>query len=285
MIDGAGKADQGTHGGFGELGRTVRGGGRRPVRVGQVDRVAAAGAGARRALPRHRRDVPGGDLGRARGRRRPARRRRPSPKIASARSRSTSGTDPVGPHISVDGRPVDVEIRGPEVTAGGLGGRRGAGRYAQLLVARQREIIAAGRAGIVVEGRDIGDGRRARRRPQGLPDRVRGGAGPPAQRGAGRPTSHADRGRPGPARPARLDPGAPTRCARRTTRSCSTPPGSASTRSSPAWSSCCRSGGLMSRRRRRPLAADCRDRVDADYSAEFDDSTRSDSDFEAATSS
>jgi cytidylate kinase len=54
------------------------------------------------------------------------------------------GTDPVEPHISAGGIPLDVEIRGPQVTA-----------VRALLVARQREIIA-GADRIVVEGRDIG---------------------------------------------------------------------------------------------------------------------------------
>ena len=59
--------------------------------------------------------------------------------------------------MTLDGRPVDAEIRGPEVTAhvsavAAMPGLR------RLLVDRQREIIAAARggAGIVVEGRDIG---------------------------------------------------------------------------------------------------------------------------------
>src|SRR6185295_3243951 len=34
----------------------------------------------------------------------------------AAKATLASGTDPAAPHISVDGRPVDVEIRGPEVT-------------------------------------------------------------------------------------------------------------------------------------------------------------------------
>jgi cytidylate kinase len=57
----------------------------------------------------------------------------------------TSGIDPLAPHISVDGRPLDTEIRGPEVTG------------AVSLVAAVpavREIIHAARR-IVVEGRDI----------------------------------------------------------------------------------------------------------------------------------
>jgi cytidylate kinase len=67
------------------------------------------------------------------------------------------GTDAGAPWVTLDGRSVDAEIRGPEVTAhvsavAAIPGLR------RLLVERQREIIAAARggAGIVVEGRDIG---------------------------------------------------------------------------------------------------------------------------------
>jgi cytidylate kinase len=64
-----------------------------------------------------------------------------------------SGTDPAAPHISVDGRPVDVEIRGPEVT-GAVSAVAAVAEVRRLLVARQREIIGTA-ARIVVEGRDI----------------------------------------------------------------------------------------------------------------------------------
>jgi CMP/dCMP kinase len=64
-----------------------------------------------------------------------------------------SGTDPLAPSISVDGRPVDVEIRGPEVT-GAVSAVAAVPQVRAALVAQQREIITAeGR--IVVEGRDI----------------------------------------------------------------------------------------------------------------------------------
>ena len=69
----------------------------------------------------------------------------------------TIGTDPAAPHVTLDGRSVDAEIRGSAVTAlvsavAAIPGLR------RLLVDRQREIIAAARVGvgIVVEGRDIG---------------------------------------------------------------------------------------------------------------------------------
>jgi CMP/dCMP kinase len=65
----------------------------------------------------------------------------------------TSGTDPRSPHISVDGRPVDVEIRTADVTAA-VSAVAGVPVVRGALVTRQREIIRdAGR--IVVEGRDI----------------------------------------------------------------------------------------------------------------------------------
>ncbi len=65
----------------------------------------------------------------------------------------TSGTDPEAPHISVDGRPVDIEIRSADVT-GAVSIVAAVPSVRAALVARQREIIeAAGR--IVVEGRDI----------------------------------------------------------------------------------------------------------------------------------
>ncbi len=64
-----------------------------------------------------------------------------------------SGTDPVAPSISVDGRPVDVEIRGSEVT-GAVSAVAAVSQVRAAMVELQREIInAAGR--IVVEGRDI----------------------------------------------------------------------------------------------------------------------------------
>lgn len=65
-----------------------------------------------------------------------------------------SDTDPHSPLISVDGRPVDVEIRTSEVT-GAVSAVAAVPEVRAALVAAQREIIAStGR--IVVEGRDIG---------------------------------------------------------------------------------------------------------------------------------
>jgi cytidylate kinase len=64
------------------------------------------------------------------------------------------GTDPGAPSIHADGVAVDVDIRGPEVTAA-VSAVASVPAVRQLLVARQRELIVeAGR--IVVEGRDIG---------------------------------------------------------------------------------------------------------------------------------
>jgi cytidylate kinase len=65
----------------------------------------------------------------------------------------TSGIDPLAPHISVDGRPLDTEIRGPEVTAA-VSIVAAVPAVRTTLVERQREIIHAARR-IVVEGRDI----------------------------------------------------------------------------------------------------------------------------------
>ena len=74
-------------------------------------------------------------------------------KIAAVAERAelSIGTDPAAPHISIDGVGVDAEIRGAEVTRA----VSAVPAVRALLVARQREIIAAERR-IVVEGRDIG---------------------------------------------------------------------------------------------------------------------------------
>ncbi|HYN96607.1 MAG TPA: (d)CMP kinase [Pilimelia sp.] len=64
------------------------------------------------------------------------------------------GTDAAAPSVRADGVAVDAEIRGPEVT-GAVSAVAAVPAVRQLLVARQRELIAAaGR--MVVEGRDIG---------------------------------------------------------------------------------------------------------------------------------
>jgi cytidylate kinase len=67
------------------------------------------------------------------------------------------GTDPSDPHIAINGRSVDLVIRGPDVT-GAVSAVSAVPGVRQILVAQQREIIAGspGGAGIVVEGRDIG---------------------------------------------------------------------------------------------------------------------------------
>lgn len=69
----------------------------------------------------------------------------------------TVGTDPSAPAIGVDGTDVAEAIRTDEVT-GSVSAVSAVPRVRELLVARQREIIAeacATAAGIVVEGRDI----------------------------------------------------------------------------------------------------------------------------------
>jgi CMP/dCMP kinase len=76
-------------------------------------------------------------------------------KIASAIA-LTVGCDPADPHVAVDGAGVDDVIRGPQVTAA-VSAVAAVPAVRQVLVAQQREIIAAARsAGIVIEGRDIG---------------------------------------------------------------------------------------------------------------------------------
>jgi cytidylate kinase len=65
-----------------------------------------------------------------------------------------SGTDPEHPSICLDGEPVDLEIRGAEVT-GAVSAVAAVPAVRRLLVAQQREIIGTD-GGIVVEGRDIG---------------------------------------------------------------------------------------------------------------------------------
>jgi CMP/dCMP kinase len=64
------------------------------------------------------------------------------------------GTDPTVPHVLADGVDVSVDIRGPEVT-GHVSAVAAVPAVRQLLVARQRDLIAAAQR-IVVEGRDIG---------------------------------------------------------------------------------------------------------------------------------
>jgi cytidylate kinase len=64
------------------------------------------------------------------------------------------GTDPVHPHVRVDGTPVEMAIRGPDVTAAVSAVAAVAAVRARLVAAQQEIINAAGC--IVVEGRDIG---------------------------------------------------------------------------------------------------------------------------------
>jgi CMP/dCMP kinase len=66
-----------------------------------------------------------------------------------------SGTDPVAPTISVDGTDVAVAIRTAEVTEA-VSPVSAVPEVRRRLVRLQREVIAAARPGIVVEGRDIG---------------------------------------------------------------------------------------------------------------------------------
>jgi cytidylate kinase len=75
----------------------------------------------------------------------------------TAEAELTIGIDPADPHVMLDGTNVDRPIRGTEVTAA-VSAVSAVPAVRQILVERQREIIAAARteAGIVVEGRDIG---------------------------------------------------------------------------------------------------------------------------------
>lgn len=64
-----------------------------------------------------------------------------------------SGTDPLGPTITVDGTDVSVEIRGDDVTAA-VSPVSAVPAVRARLLELQRDVIGTG--GIVVEGRDIG---------------------------------------------------------------------------------------------------------------------------------
>jgi cytidylate kinase len=73
-------------------------------------------------------------------------------KVACA-ARVDISTDPGRPAVSLDGEPVDSEIRGPEVTAA-VSAVSAVPEVRAHLVGEQRRLIGTG--GIVVEGRDIG---------------------------------------------------------------------------------------------------------------------------------
>jgi cytidylate kinase len=73
-------------------------------------------------------------------------------KVACA-ARVDISTDPARPAVSLDGEPVDSEIRGGEVTAA-VSAVSAVPEVRTYLVAEQRRLIGSG--GIVVEGRDIG---------------------------------------------------------------------------------------------------------------------------------
>ena len=71
----------------------------------------------------------------------------------AARTRITVTTDPDHQHVTVDGQPVDGEIRSKAVTTA-VSPVSAAPGVRALLVAQQRELIGTG--SVVVEGRDIG---------------------------------------------------------------------------------------------------------------------------------
>lgn len=72
---------------------------------------------------------------------------------AVERGRIEISTDPAAPAVTLDGRPVDREIRSGVVTAA-VSAVSAVPQVRQQLVAAQRALIGGG--GIVVEGRDIG---------------------------------------------------------------------------------------------------------------------------------
>jgi len=71
----------------------------------------------------------------------------------AARTRISVTTDPDDQHVTVDGHPVDQEIRSQVVTTA-VSPVSAAPGVRALLVAQQRELIGDG--AVVVEGRDIG---------------------------------------------------------------------------------------------------------------------------------
>jgi cytidylate kinase len=73
--------------------------------------------------------------------------------IAAAKT-VRSVTDPLAPHVLLDGEDVEAEIRGPEVTRA-VSAVSAKPTVRAALVEHQRAVIAENR-GIVVEGRDIG---------------------------------------------------------------------------------------------------------------------------------
>lgn len=78
------------------------------------------------------------------------------PRAVAAQAASpeiVSGTDPLGPTITVDGTDVSVEIRGDDVTAA-VSPVSAVPEVRTRLLELQRRVIGSG--GIVVEGRDIG---------------------------------------------------------------------------------------------------------------------------------
>ncbi len=125
--------------------------------------------------------------------------------------------------VLLGGRDVSARIREPEVTAA-------ASRVSvhpavrEAMVARQRALIGAGR--YVAEGRDIGTVVSPRGAAEGLPHRLRGGAGAAARRR--RPARAPRRCSPPSAAATRATPAAATApCGSPPTRSRSTPPASA----------------------------------------------------------
>jgi cytidylate kinase len=74
---------------------------------------------------------------------------------AAVKPSIVSGTDPLGPTITVDGTDVSGPIRSPEVTAA-VSAVSAVPEVRARISELQRTIAAGAAAGIVVEGRDIG---------------------------------------------------------------------------------------------------------------------------------
>ena len=189
---------------------------RRPRRGRQVHRRPRRRRGARLHLPRLGGDVPLRGAGRARARRRPRRRR------GDGRARAALEIELDGERVALDGRDVSAAIREPRVT-------EAASRVSvhpavrEALVARQR--AADRRRALRRRGPRHRHRGQPRRAAEGLPHRLRRGAGPPPR---GRRPARTRRACSPPSASAtsatRAASTAP--CAPPTTRSSSTPPGS-----------------------------------------------------------
>ena len=120
---------------------------RRPGGLGQVDRRARRRRAPRLVVPRHRRDVSGGDL-----RGLLSRYRRPRPAAVAAVAEQAALT--TLPRVTVNGRDVEDEIRSDDINVA-VSVVAANPEVRAAMVERQREFAAAQPLGTVVEGRDI----------------------------------------------------------------------------------------------------------------------------------